>query len=246
MLLHHLTADLGNLPLQTAHTRLASVITHDVANRSLFKLDLTLLQAIGHGLLGHQVLDRDIDLLIFRVARQTDDFHPVQQRTGDIHRVGCTDEHHIRKVVVDLQIMVVEVVVLLGIEHFQQRRGRIATHVAAHLVDLVEQEQRVAHAHLGHLLDQATWHRADVGTPVTANLGLVTHATQGHAHELAIGRTRDGLGQRGLAHTGRTNQAKHRPLEFLHPLLHSEILENALLDLFQAIVVGIENIFGLG
>jgi hypothetical protein len=43
-------------------------------------------------------------------------------------------------------------VVLFRIEHLEQRRGGVAAVVHAHLVDLVEQEQRIAYAGLGHFL----------------------------------------------------------------------------------------------
>ncbi|MNF47569.1 hypothetical protein D3C84_287760 [compost metagenome] len=136
--------------------------------------------------------------------------------------------------------------VLLGVEHFQQRRGGITAHVATHLVDLVEQEQRVAHADLGHLLDQATRHGANIGTAVTADLGLVTNATQGHAHELAVGGVSNGLGQRSLADTGRADQAENRALDLLHPFLNGEVLEDTLLHFLQPVMVGIEDVLGLG
>ena len=54
------------------------------------------------------------------------------------------DEHHLREVVVEVEVVVVEGVVLLGVEHLEQRRRRIAAEVGRHLVDLVEQEHRVA------------------------------------------------------------------------------------------------------
>ncbi|MNJ37533.1 hypothetical protein D3C77_323530 [compost metagenome] len=142
--------------------------------------------------------------------------------------------------------MIVEVVVLLGIEHLKQRRGRIATHVAAHLVDFVEQEQRVAYAHLGHLLNQTTRHRTDVGTTMATNLGLITHTAQGHAHELAIGGAGNRLGQGRFTNTRRPNQAQHRTANFLHALLYGEVLKDALLDLLQTVMVSIEDFFSLG
>ncbi len=81
---------------------------------------------------------------------------------------------------------------------------------------------------------------------MAANLGLVADTTQRHAYELAVGRTRNGLGQRGLADTRRPDQAEHRALELLHTLLHGQVLEDAVLHLFQAVVVGVEHLFGLG
>ena len=63
-----------------------------------------------------------------------------------------------------------------------------------HLVDLVEQEQRVARAGLGQALHDLARHRADVGAAVAADLRLVAHAAQGHAHELAVGRPGNATG----------------------------------------------------
>ena len=51
--------------------------------------------------------------------------------------------------------------------------------------------------------------------------------------------------QRGLAHTGRSDQAKDRGLEFIYPLLHGEVLKNALLDLVQPIVILFQHHFCL-
>lgn len=178
------------------------------------KVRLALLQAVGLDLLRNQVLGGDIDLLVLGVARQADDFHPIQQGRRDVHRVRGAEEHHVGQVVVDFQVVIVEVVVLLRVEHLEQRRGGIPAHVAAHLVDFVEEEQRVAHADLGHLLDQAARHGADIGTTVTADLGLVTHAAERHAHELAIGGASDGFGQEVLPTPGGPTRQRTGPLSF--------------------------------
>ena len=52
------------------------------------------------------------------------------------------------EVELDVEVVVEERVVLLGVEHLEQRRRRIAAEVDRHLVDLVEQEDRVARAGL--------------------------------------------------------------------------------------------------
>ncbi|MNO77287.1 hypothetical protein D3C76_683900 [compost metagenome] len=242
--LDHLAAHLGDLPLQATHTGFAGVVADNVANSLVLELKFGLLQAIGLDLLGRQVLDRDIDLFIFGVAGQTNHLHPIEQRRRNVHGIGGAQEHHVGQVVVDFQVMVVEVVVLLRVEHFQQRRSRVATHVAAHLVDFVEQEQRVADTHFCHLLNQSSWHRTDVSTAMTTNFRLVTHTAEGHAHEFAVGGVSNRLRQGRFTHPGRTDQAQHRTTNFLHAFLHGEVFEDAFLDLFQAIVVGIEDIFG--
>ena len=191
-----------------------------------------------------QMLARDLDLLILGVAGDADDLHAVHQRRRNVERVRRGDEHHVGQIVVDLEIVVVEGVVLLGVEHLEQSRRRIAAEIGAHLVDLVEQEQRVRGLGLAHRLDDLAGHRADIGAPVAADLGLVAHAAERHAHEFAAGRLRDRLAERGLADAGRPDQAQDRPGQLVGALLHGEILDDALLDLLQAIVIGVENLLG--
>jgi hypothetical protein len=87
---------------------------------------------------------RDLDLLHLGVAGQLQHFHAVAQRLRDgVQDVRRADEHHVREVVLDVEIVIQERVVLLGIEHLEQRRRRIAAEVHRHLVDFVEQEHRV-------------------------------------------------------------------------------------------------------
>ena len=77
---------------------------------------------------------------------------------------------------------------------------------------------------------------------MTADLGLVAHAAERHAHELAAGRLGDRLAERGLADAGRADQAQDRPGQLVGALLHGEILDDALLDLLQAVVIGVEDL----
>ena len=41
-------------------------------------------------------------------------------KAGGIERVRRRHEHHVRQIVIDLEIVVVEGVVLLGVQHFEQ------------------------------------------------------------------------------------------------------------------------------
>ena len=191
-----------------------------------------------------QVLARDLDLLVLGVAGDTNDLHAVHQGRRNIERVRRRDEHHVGEVVVDLEVVVVERVVLLRVEHLEQSRRRIAAEIGAHLVDLVQQEERVRGLGLAHRLDDLSRHRTDIGAPVTADLGLVTDAAQRHAHEFAAGRFRDRLAERRLAHAGRPDETEDRSGQLVGPLLDREILDDAFLDLLQAIVIGVENLLG--
>ena len=79
---------------------------------------------------------------------------------------------------------------------------------------------------------------------MAADLGLVAHAAERHAHELASGRLGDRFAERGLADAGRPDQAQDRPGQLVGALLHREVLDDALLDLLEAEMVGVENLLG--
>ena len=158
-------------------------------------------------LLAQQVMVGNVDFFIFGITRQPDNLHPIEQRRRNIQRICRRHEHHVRQVIFHFDIVIDECMVLLGIEHFQQRGCRIAAKIHPHLVNLVEQEQRIPHADLGHVLQNLAGHRSNVGAPVPANFRLVAHSAERHAHELSVGRARNRLPERGFAHPRRPYQA---------------------------------------
>src|SRR5216684_4259565 len=159
----------------------------------------------------HQVVLRDRDLLLLRVAVEPDELHAVQQGRRDrLRHVGGGDEQHLGQVEVDLEVVVAERVVLRGVEHLEQRRRRVAPPVAADLVDLVEHDHRVLGPGFFQRAHDPAWKRPDVGAPVAANVRLVADSAQGHARELAAQRAGDRLAQRRLAGPGRADQGDDR------------------------------------
>jgi hypothetical protein len=54
----------------------------------------------------------------------------------------------------------------------------------------------------------------------------------------------DALAERGLADARRAHQAQDRTLELLHPLLHGQVLDDALLDLVEPEVVLVQDLLG--
>src|SRR3546814_8278794 len=77
-------------------------------------------------------------LLVFGVARQTYDFHTIEQCRRNIQGIAGSHEHYIGQIEIDLDVVILEGMVLLRVQHLEQCRGRIATKIGAHLVDLVE------------------------------------------------------------------------------------------------------------
>ena len=139
--------------------------------------------------------------------------------------------------------MVRERMIQLGIEHFHQRRGRVAAKIHGHLVHFVQHEDRIRRAGLAHHLNDLAGQRADVCAAMAANFGFVANAAERHADEFAARGATDRRGERSLAHSRRPEEAQNRALRILHELADGEIFQNALLDFFQAVMVFGENLF---
>ena len=159
-----------------------------------------------------------------------------------MHHVGRGHKQHLRKVVVHVQVVILEGDVLLRVQNLQQRRGRVAAEVRGHLVHFVQQEDRVLGAGPLHVLDNLARQRADVSAAMAANLGLVADAAQREPHELAPRRFGNRHAQRGFAHARRPGETENRTLGILDQLAHGEKLQNALLDFFQAVVVRVQHL----
>ncbi len=143
--------------------------------------------------------------------------------------------------------MVGEAVVLLRVEHFQQRRRRVAAPVVADLVDLVQDDDRVARLGVAQGADDAAGDGPDVGAAVAANFGLVAHAAQADAHHLAPHGPRHRGGDRRLADAGRPVEVDDGALHVLAgQLAHGHVLDNALLHVFQTIMIFVEHLTDVG
>ena len=74
-----------------------------------------------------------------------------------------------------------------------------------------------------------------------SNFRLITNATKCHSHKLTVGRLGNRFTQRGLTHTRRAYKAKNGALKLAYSLLHREVLEDAVLNLFKSVVILIKN-----
>ena len=75
----------------------------------------------------HEIHPRDVDLLVLGVAAERDELHAVEQRRVDrAELVRGRDEEHARQVERNLEVVIAERVVLRRVEHFEERRRRIA------------------------------------------------------------------------------------------------------------------------
>ena len=243
-LLHALPAEIRDLPLQIPHARFAGVEPNQLPQPGVGDFPFAIPQPMILGLLRNQVTFRNLDLFVFGVAGQTNDLHPIKQRLRHSQRIRRRDEHHVRQIVIDLEIMIGEGRVLLRIQHLEQGRRWIAPPIGAEFVDLVQQKEGIRGLRLLHRLDDLTRHRADIGSAVAADLRFVAHAAQRHPHEIAAGRLRDRLAERRLADARRPDKAENRTAHLLHAVLHREIFEDAILHLLKAVMIVVQHRFG--
>ena len=133
-----LAGDRADLAFEVAQARLPGIVGNDAADRAVVEPHAVGGQPVGVQLPGDEVAPRDLDLLLLRVAGQLDDLHAVAQRRGYAARhVGRGHEHDVGQVEGQVDVVIGKGVVLLRVEHFEQRRGGVSPEVPPELVDLV-------------------------------------------------------------------------------------------------------------
>ena len=119
--LHRHTAYLGNLLLKSTHSRFTGIILDDTGQRILSKTEIVARKTMFFLLLRKEISLRDLHLLLSKITADVYHLHTVPEgRLDGLYIVCSRDEQHIRKVVVDIQIIVVESGVLLRIESLEK------------------------------------------------------------------------------------------------------------------------------
>ena len=188
-----------------------------------------------------------LQFFLHYVARHLDHFHTVDKSGMDAGgAVGRRYEQHIREVVVDIKIVVVESHILFRVKNFKQRRHRVAAKVVGlHLVDLVEHKNGVADLGLHHTTDDAARHSTHVGAAMAADFGLVVDTAQSHTHILAAQSRSDGFAQRGLARSRSAHKAQHRRLALVGEVEHSHHFQHTLFHLFKSEMIAVQTLASL-
>ncbi len=139
-----LPADGADVALQISHSGFARVMADEIANRVTREFDLLRSDAVLFNLPRDEILKRNMNFLLFRVTLQFDDLHAIAQRLGNrIEHVRGGDEEHFRQIERNVEIVVAERGILLGIKSFQQRRTGVAAEVAPDLINFIEHEHWV-------------------------------------------------------------------------------------------------------
>jgi hypothetical protein len=145
-----------------------------------------------------------------------------------------------RQVVVEVQV-VIGTSVLLGVQHFEQRRRRVAAEVGRHLVDLIEQESPGC---LGAGLLELWMILPGIAPMYVRRWPRISASSRTPPSDMRtnlrpIARAIDG--QRGLAHARAGPRGTGSGPQLLHQRLHREVLDDALFDLLEPVVVLVED-----
>ena len=135
--------------------------------------------------------------------------------------------------------------ILLRIQHLQKGAGRVAVIFPRQLIYLVQHDHRIGGAAALHALHDPPRHRADICTPVSADLRLVADAAQADADIFPVQRPGNTLADTGFPCTGGAHKQQDGAGLLSVQGHHRDLLDDTLLDLFQAVVLFIQHLLRL-
>src|SRR5215471_12369586 len=184
----------------------------------------------------------NLELFAFGVSRKPYYLKTILKRRRDsVQHVRRRYEHHIRKIVLDIQIVIMKCKILLGIEYFQKRGRRVAAEIHSKLVDFVKHNQRVHRSRLLHHLNYLSRKSANICATMPSNFGFVAYAAQAKPDKLSTGSLCNRSSKTGLADPGRSNEAQDRTLRAFHELAYGKELQYPFFDFFKTVVIRVQN-----
>ena len=165
-----LTYDVGDFALQRTDACFTSVVVNNFKDYHFRERHIFRFQTVFLQLLRNEMAFCNLVFLLAQITVQVYDFHTVAQgRMYGLKVIRRGDEHHFREVKIQLDEVIVEGVILFWVKDFEQCSLRVAVDVvAAHLVDFVEDEDRVRRLSLLQILNDSARHCADVCLTVSA------------------------------------------------------------------------------
>src|SRR5215469_7176655 len=92
----------------------------------------------------NEVLARDGQFFLIGIAGELNNFHTVSQcRRDRIKQVSRANKENVGEIKGNIQIVITECMILFGIQHFEQRGGRIATKISSNLIYFIKDENRI-------------------------------------------------------------------------------------------------------
>jgi hypothetical protein len=95
-----------------------------------------------------------------------------------IEPVSRGEEEHPGQVEWQVEVIIGESMVLLRVEHFQQRGCRIAAEIGTDLVDFIEENDWIVGFDSAQALNDASGQSAHIGSAMATDFGFIPHATE--------------------------------------------------------------------
>ena len=137
--------------------------------------------------------------------------------------------------------MIPEFYILLSVQHLQERGKGISLIVAADLVNLIQKHQRISHSGMTQSVYHAARHSAYIGFPMATDFCLIPNSAQADADILFAQSPRYRPGNGSFSRSRRSYQTDDGAGSLFRQNPYSQVFQNSLLHLFQAIVILFEN-----
>jgi hypothetical protein len=166
----------GDFAFELADSGFAGVVLNEFFERWVGELDLGVFEAVFVELSGDEVTPGYLEFFGGGIAGDLDDFEAVAEGWVDgFEPIGGGDEEDAGEIEGEVEVVVGEGMVLLGVEDFQESGGWVAAEVGSDLVDFVEEYDGVFTFDTAEGLEDAAGEGSDVGSAVAPDFGFVAH-----------------------------------------------------------------------
>ena len=140
-----LPADASDISLQGTDSGFLGIVVDQLTESCRLDHQFSFRNPVDLHLFRNQMFPCNMFLLILRIAWNFHQFHTVKKRSRDSLNIICSgNKQYLRKILGYLHIMIIELAVLLRIQHLEKGRGSISLVVAAYLIYLIEQNKRIS------------------------------------------------------------------------------------------------------
>src|SRR5262249_13637116 len=120
--------------------------------------------------------------------------------------------------------------------------GWIASKIRADLIHFIHHEYRIVCPGLMNALNHSSRQGADICTTMAADFRFIVNAPQAHSDKLTAECACNGLAQRCLSNSRRSDEAQNWTFRVLFQLANREVLDDSVFDFVEPVMVFIQNL----
>ena len=132
--------------------------------------------------------------------------------------------------------------ILLTVQNLEKRGRCIPFIITAHLVNLIQEHQRITHACVLNPLHNPARHGSDIRFSVSPDFSLVVNSAQTNPDILLSQRSGNGAGNGCLSCSGRPDQTENRTGTFLCEDSDCQVFKHPLFDLFKSVMILLQHL----